>query len=105
MSIVVQSPLASEHNLYLLCDTDISSESVPCKYVLKKYDGFIEGRAARISLVDLLSKQLSISDPEIGRIDDLNRILSIRHDSRYKPCPERQREGNYQHNPFSISIL
>lgn len=51
------------------------------KYVLKKYDGFIEGRVARISLGDLLSRQLSISDPEIERIDDLSRILNVRHAS------------------------
>jgi hypothetical protein len=51
------------------------------KYVLKKYDGFIEGRVAQTSLGDLLSRQLSISDPEIERIDDLSRILNVRHAS------------------------
>src|SRR5262249_47069206 len=49
------------------------------KKMVQKYDHFIRGEEANVHLIPLLSKRLGITDPDIERIDNLDRILNIRH--------------------------
>ena len=49
------------------------------KKMVQKYEHFIRGEEAEVHLVVLLSKRLGIADADIERIDNLDRILNIRH--------------------------
>jgi hypothetical protein len=47
--------------------------------MVQTYAHFIWGEEAKVRLVDLLSEQLGITDTDIERVRNLNRILNIRH--------------------------
>jgi hypothetical protein len=53
------------------------------KKVLKEHDDFTEGQGVKISLLELLGKQLGITDLEIEQAGNLHDRLEIRHWSDY----------------------